>query len=556
MPGITFRLSTTAGLLLLLAVSTASPQTSTADSLPPAPHPGRGPIVRSLRLERENIFGPEEHDSRRLYARAANALHRVTTEHVIRRGLYFSEGDTLRAGELDASLRRLRAYPFLRSDATAEVIGAGDSVDVRIRTHDVWSTQPTLTFSREGGLLNWTAGLHETNFAGLGKDLLALAGQTDRQTYGSLGYGDYQLFGSAVRLLATVTHGRDIDAADAWLTRPRDRAAVRWALDGEAHRFLGRVVDRRGGLEGPEYRGNTRSVLWAAGPRVVGRSRSALWVMPALQVLDARFAPAADRHGWRGGPAGLGPGGPVTPLRERKIRAIGVAAGLLQEGYSVWSCVETLRRCEDVNLGASAWLMAGASSPRFGAARDALYWRLEGRRGIGLGSAAYALLGVSGYGLIARGTLSDARFDATLRLYDRLAVRHTLALRLAGSVTRDLAPQDLPTMGAESGLRGFDAYDFWGDRVALANVEDRMLLLEDALGLVSIGAVAFLDGGLARQAGAERAARPRICAGGGLRLEGTRTGGNLVTRIDLGHPIAGGEPGHGWILSVATGQAF
>jgi hypothetical protein len=537
---------------MLLDVAPASPQTIPVDSPPPAPPP----VVRSLLIQRENIFGPEEPDSRRLYARAANALHRVTTERVIRRGLYFREGDTLRAGELDASLRRLRAYPFLRSDATAEVTGAGDSVDVRIRTHDVWSTQPTLTFSRAGGLLNWTAGFDETNFAGLGKDLLALVGQTDRQTYGSLGYGDYQLFGSAVRLLATVSHGRDIDAADAWLSRPRDRAGVRWALDGEAHRFLGRVVDRRGGLEGPEYRGDSRRFLLAGGPRVAGGGKSALWVMPALQVLDARYAPASDRAGWLGGPAGLGPGGPVTRLRERRVRALGAAAGYLREGYSVWSCVETLRRCEDVNLGTNAWLMAGASSPRFGAARDALYWRLDGRRGIGLGSAAYTLIGVSGYGLVARGRLNDARFDATLRLYDRLAARHALALRLAGSVTRDLAPQDLPTMGAESGLRGFDAYAFWGDRVAQANVEDRMLLVEDAFGLVSIGVVGFVDGGLARTGGGWRATRPRICAGGGLRLQGTRTGGNLVTRIDLGHPIAGGGPGHGWILSIATGQAF
>jgi hemolysin activation/secretion protein len=238
------------------------------------------------------------------------------------------------------------------------------------------------------------------------------------------------------------------------------------------------------------------------------------------------------------------------------VRALGLAAGVLQERYTVWSCVETLRSCEDVNLGARLWMMAGASMRRLGAARDALYWSLDGRRGLALGPDRYALLTVRGSGLVARGRVADARLGAALRFYQRLTTRQSLALRLSGDGTRDLAPQDLPTLGAESGLRGFDAYRFWGERVVQANLEDRVLLVVNAFGLVSVGVVGFVDGGVAWQAGGRRAGRTRVSAGGGLRVQGTRTGGNLVTRIDLGCPIAGGEPGDGWVVSIGTGQAF
>jgi hypothetical protein len=559
----TNHLSTTSGphvLFLLLALASPArptpippPIVAEADSLLP---PGPALIVRSIQLQRENVFRPDEPETGRFYARLANALHRVTAARVIRRGLYFAEGDTLRGPELEASLRRLRAYPFLRPNASAEASVAADSIDVRIRTQDDWSTLPEITYGRQGRLLNWTAGLHEENLGGLGKDLLVMIGQTDGEAFWSGGYGDYQLLGSPVTLLGTVTHGPDIDAADGWLERPLDRAAVPWALRGEAHRFLGRVVDHRGGLHGPEYCDNLRRFSLAAGPRVGGGDSWGFWLAPALHLTEARYVPAADRDGWRGGGAGLGEGGPAERLRERNVRALGLAAGILQERYTVWSCVETLRSWEDVNLGAYLWMMAGASTRRLGAARDALYWSLEGRRGLALGPDRYALLALSGSGLVARGRVSDGRLGAALRCYQRLTARQSLALRISGNATRDLAPQDLPTMGAESGLRGFDAYRFWGERIAQANLEDRVLLVVNAMGLVSVGVVGFVDGGVAWQGDGRRAGRTRVCAGGGLRVQGTRTGGNLVTRIDVGRPIAGGEPGDGWVVSIGTGQAF
>jgi hypothetical protein len=513
------------------------------------------PIVRSLCFHRDNVFSPDDPHAGRLYARLANALHRVTTERVIRRGLYFREGDSLRAADLEASLRHLRAYPFLNVDVGAQVTGGEDSVDVHIRTRDTWSTRPEFSFSASGGLLVWSAALRDRNLAGLGKDVQLQVGQTDDQTYWGVGYGDQQLLGTALTLIADVRQGGEVDEINVRLVRPRERAEVPWTLETDAYRYRGVAVDHRGGLDGPEYHADLRRLDVAIGPRILQRGSRALWLMPAVHIDESRYAPADDLEGWGGGPAGLGPAGATEQLRDRTRHVPGLAIAYLDARYSVWSDVETLQRWEDVNLGATARLMVGVAvdEPE---SDDVACWQFDAQHGLRLGARRYAILDLQTYGLVAHGRARDARVFAGVRYYDRLSTRHTLALRLSGDRTRDLAPQEMPTMGAERGLRGFDAYRFWGERVLLASLEDRLWLVRDLYGLVSVGAAGFVDGGLAWLAGGHETARLRASAGAGFRLQSSRVGGGVVSRIDLAHPVAGGELGDGWVFTIAAGQAF
>lgn len=512
-------------------------------------------VVRSLQFHRENIFDPDDPKAGRFLARLANGLHRVTAEHVIRRGLYFREGDTLRVADLDASLRRLRAYPFLHPDVGARVSGGTDSVDVHIRTRDTWSARPEFSFNRRGGLLTWTAALRDRNLAGWGKDVLLQIGQTEGRAYWGAGYGDRQLLGSPLTLLADVWQGGEVDGFAVALTRPRDRVEIPWALETDVYRYRGEGVDHRGGLEGPQYEEDLRNLDVAIGPRILQRGSRALWLMPALHVEDSRYTPVDDLEGWGEGPAGLGASGATERLRPRTRRVPGLAIAYLDARFTVWSEIETLQRWEDVNLGATARLMVGAAVDEPGRG-DPFFWQLKGEHGLRLGRQRFAILNVETFGLVTQGQARDARLTGSVRYYDRLSARHTLAFRLSGDRARDLAPQDLPTMGAERGLRGFDAYRFHGERVLLASLEDRCWLVRDLRGFVSAGVAGFVDGGLAWRAGGHLSARPRISAGAGLRLQSSRVGRNVVTRIDLAYPIAGREPGDGWVLTVAGGQAF
>jgi hemolysin activation/secretion protein len=134
--------------------------------------------------------------------------------------------------------------------------------------------------------------------------------------------------------------------------------------------------------------------------------------------------------------------------------------------------------------------------------------------------------------------------------------RQTLAFQLRGDWGVRLLPQDAITLGAESGLRGFDAYDFWGERAAVMNLEDRVTLAEDFLGLVSVGMSAFADVGSIWRAGHRDEARLRVAAGLGLRVLSSRTSRRVATRIDAGLPLIGAEDHAGFIVSIGSDPDF
>ena len=59
------------------------------------PAPGRRVALRSLTIQRDNIFAPDDEHADLLYARLANSLHVRTREQIIRQALLFSEGDSI-----------------------------------------------------------------------------------------------------------------------------------------------------------------------------------------------------------------------------------------------------------------------------------------------------------------------------------------------------------------------------------------------------------------------------------------------------------------------------
>ena len=71
------------------------------------------PVIRSIEIERQDIFpAVAAQQSRSLYT-WANYFHIKTREHIIRNELLFSEGDTLDQELLSESERKLRALAFL-----------------------------------------------------------------------------------------------------------------------------------------------------------------------------------------------------------------------------------------------------------------------------------------------------------------------------------------------------------------------------------------------------------------------------------------------------------
>ena len=129
----------------------------------------------------------------------------------------------------------------------------------------------------------------------------------------------------------------------------------------------------------------------------------------------------------------------------------------------------------------------------------------------------------------------------------------TLAFNIEMDVSRDLETTRQFVLGGESGLRGYRAREFNGDKRFLANAEVR--ILPDIYILnIGLGGVAFVDAGEAWTRGeAIDFSTLNVSAGLGVRLGFIKSPGSPVFRFDVGWPLSRtGGPG----VSFGINQAF
>lgn len=104
----------------------------------------RGRIIRNIRIQSLD-FGVSLRDTTRglnnRLTRTANNLHRKSREYVIRKNLFFREGDKVYPYLLADNERHLRDQEFLQDALIiiTPVRGSRDSVDIEVRTKDVFS---------------------------------------------------------------------------------------------------------------------------------------------------------------------------------------------------------------------------------------------------------------------------------------------------------------------------------------------------------------------------------------------------------------------------------
>ncbi len=119
-------------------------------------------IIRGVRLERRDIFDPDE---RSWFARLANSLHIQTQPAVVRRELLFAVGQPYDSALVAESERNLRAIGVFRR-VQIDSVRTPDGLMLRVITKDGWSTQADWRFRSTGGEIAFTIGLVESNLLG------------------------------------------------------------------------------------------------------------------------------------------------------------------------------------------------------------------------------------------------------------------------------------------------------------------------------------------------------------------------------------------------------
>jgi hypothetical protein len=503
--------------------------------------------LRTIRFTTGDIFD-EKTKAERPLAALVDALHWTTREEVVRRELWFAEGDVVDASmvaELERNLRALGLFAEARARLVpTEVAG---EVDLEVTTRDRLSITFGGGASFVGGVTGVRAAIGESNLLGYGNRLVgSFAESSDGEYRGTLVYSDLHVLDTwhtgGVRLSRT----DDGDSIGFELQRPfKHLADPRSYGVALAHDELATDFFRNGDsvAEVPELRSSlTTDLLWASGPREhrdkFGFVLTALQrdYEPARGVLAPAFRVPGDTDSVFFGPT----------WSTRWI-----------QGFRKVKNVDTLDFVQDVVLGASVAATIGAR------------WRAEDGQGAEVQPEAsleaswatepfaHVLTNVAARG---GGRWTDAgdaawRAGATARAFLLLAEWDTLATFVdfdAVEETQDLAVE--LTLGEDNGLRGYGARQFAGTRRLRAIVENR-LDTGIEVATLRLGLVAFADFG---QTGTDGDLGPTYrSVGAGLRIGSRPLLGDGVFRVDFAKPLDDviGE-NDGWKVSLTVGQVF
>ena len=495
--------------------------------------PGSAFTVRNVRIIRQDIFPVARH----LLARQANRFHPRTKDRVVLAALPFAIDDVIDEPILKEAERILRAKPFFYDVRVFVRQICDGEADIDIVARDVWTLTPRLSFNRAGGDNEFVVGLRDSNFLGLGKDVVIAYEDDDDRTGINLGLSDPNVFGSRWAARAFLADNDDGHLYTLSVSKPF------FALDT---RFATGIAlsdnERDDGL----YLLNEK--IWEIGVEseaaraFVGfsKGRQGRWV-------DRLMFGAAYQNDEFVYPLGF----PDPGAAERRFVYPFVAWQRIEDRFVNRSNVDRVGRTEDIGLGIRSYVELGWSADAFGGIGDYLIGRaiLSGRWYLADRHLMNVELGFSG-----RYEVDDHFTDeAVLSLGATYLWQHRdqWSFLVSANYTEVHNPPDHRqlTIGGDSDLRGYPSRYQIGDRRYLFTLEERYYTKLEPFGLFRLGWAAFVDIGRAWYEDTAPAWVPAregdhfdrlVNIGVGLRVESIRTRGDRVFHIDIAKPLTEG----------------
>jgi outer membrane translocation and assembly module TamA len=527
-PGKWWRL---AAVLLLLAGRGAL----AADEIAPIPSSQElealGAVIGEIRIVIGDVFDTDIKGEDKWLYRTANRLHINTRESVVRDQLLFKPGEPYRHRLMRETERILRAKNYLYEAYIVPVAFDGSTVDLEVRTRDVWTLNPGFSFSRKGGENAIGAEIQEDNLLGTGRRLgLEWDSNVDRETIGvhyfdphfkhsftrfGLGYVDADDGSTKLLELNRPFYALDVRRAAGIYLLDYERNDPRYVLGEEVGEFQHReeyyeaYAGRSRGLQGRWVR------RWTAG----------------LTYERDTFAPEPTEP----------LGGPLPPDRELAYPWIGL--DLVEDSFEERVNQDQILRTEDVLVGLRASVKVGYASEAFGADRNAVIASASVHDGADLrpGTSLFGSLAASGR--IEDGQLVNGLLGAEGRFYLETSKYSKFFASVSGAVTEQLDPELQLTLGGDNGLRGYPLRYQAGTARALLTLEQRYYTKWYPFRLFHVGAAAFFDMGRTwgtDVTGAESAGLLKD-VGLGLRLGSSRSSFGNVIHIDLAFPLDSAE---------------
>ncbi len=539
----------------------------------PSPKPAQisyvafnGKVVASIEVRVREIF--DDPDISSLY-RTANKVKINTREEVVRRELLLHEGDKFDDFLLKESERNLRQLGFLRQVSIVPT-SKGDQIQLLVDVQDTWTFIPQFNYSSGTGRNKKSAGLAESNLLGLGKRAEFAYEQDDNRSSTQAVYEDDRVWGSLNRFLGARLERSDGHQTLLYFGRPFRSLVERrgWNTTLDSSNTVGRLFEH--GNERYIFRQEHSDVgfqyTMAHGDPKISVGRYSL----GYRYLEDRFNEARpqDYEDLNVDPDTVSHD-PSMLADNRRFSGPTLGYTDIVPDYISMNYIDRFDRVADYNLGNQFSLYTQIALDTLGSTRDTF-----------LATATESLGHRFSENSFIRGEIGAAsRYDAEgftnslirteLRYYNVLGLltlkglnmgRHTLAAGLSADYGMDLDRDREFLLGADSGLRGYEARSFTGDKRLVLNLEDRVHFIDDAYKLVSVGAAAFLDAG-----GTTDGAFGDILGhnfysdvGVGLRIAFPRSTGSRVLRADIAFPMRARDDTNSWEprFIISGGQVF
>jgi len=513
----------------------------------PAELEAAGAVIGTIEIVNPDAFDPTDPKEDDWLFRAANALHPVTRAHVIERMLLFHSGEPFRARLLEESERILREQRYLY-DAWIEPVRYQDGkVDVRVRTRDVWTLTPGLSFAREGGVNTYRVGIEDSNFLGFGKELTARYGKEIDRTEMLYRYRDPAVLGSRVVLEASYADNSDGYGRLLYAARPFYALDTRWAASGalsEDDRVVS-LYDR--GEVFAKFDQRTDFVeLWGGIGGRSGRGVVARWRY-GFTYDDRRFGPD--------------PGGGAIPPEgipeDRTLAYPWISVQWFQDRFGEVHNFDRLVRTEDLYLGEQFEVRAGWSDPAFGADDRRALGYFDWRRGAVVGGRLFWFAAARTSGRYGDGRTENWITRASARTLLRHAEHWAFVAQGSGEVARRLDPESQILLGGDTGLRGYPVRYARGDRKWLVSLEERLYTDIDLFRLLNVGAAAFVDVGHAWFDDDDAEDLGVLSnVGVGLRLGSSRSSRGAMLHVDFAVAIGAPDDVDDFQIAVSSRESF
>ncbi len=505
-----------------------------------------GAVIGTVKIVVGDVFDTSAEGEGGWLYRTANRLHIQTRPSVIRGQLLFDEGDAYDHRLVQETERNLRAKDYLYDAVIVPIAFDGHAVDLEVRTRDVWTLNPGVSFSRKGGENTFGVQLQEDNLLGTGQRIgIEWDDNVDRQSL-SVSFFDPHFRHSFTQLGLAYADADDGSTKLLQLKRPFYALDVRRAggiylLDNErndARYALGKNVGEFGHVE--EY--YEAHVGWSRGLR--GR-----WVR--------RWTAGATYDRDQFAPDPVEPlGGPLPEDRELVYPWVGFE--LVEDGFEERVNQDQIRRTEDVLVGLRASARLGYAAEALGSDRNALVASAHAQDGTDLGERQSVFGSISASGRLESGELVNGLLAAEGRYYLSTSRSSKFYAAISGAVAEQLDAELQLLLGGDNGLRGYPLRYQAGTARALFTVEQRYYTKWYPFRLFHVGAAAFFDMGRTwgRDVTGLESSGLLKDVGVGLRLGSSRSSFGNVVHIDLAFPLDGDDDIDSVQLLVTTKGSF